>query len=369
MQKTYTLPTERINILDVLRGWGIIGVVFMNITFYAEIFNETIVYPTFSTIVNYIFTIKSWTLLFVLFGYGIGESISRLNGKKVITHFLRKFGSLALISVFSILIFPNEILTDYVLIGFILLIFRNLTRRSFVIIISVLVFIIIPILHLLIQRYNIGSFELFTKILEEISTSDNFSTVIYANLKGFHRGNLLDLSYLIIVHTVMFAMGLIGLSLQKIDFFRRIIYFLPTIKRCLIYSFFIAMALLIYREVFTDFSKKIAVYYGSRYLLTFSMMTFFSTSIIILYESSYFMSFFRIISILGRISLTVYLSQNLLMLLIFTNAGLGLGKYLTFEYSMILGLLLLFLQYFLGKYWLQKYQVGPIEYLWRKMTY
>ena len=71
----------------------------------------------------------------------------------------------------------------------------------------------------------------------------------------------------------------------------------------------------------------------------------------------------------GRMALTNYLMQSLLCLFIFTGAGLGLvGQLGRAElYLVVIGIWILQLAY--SPWWLARYYYGPVEWLWRMLTY
>ena len=71
----------------------------------------------------------------------------------------------------------------------------------------------------------------------------------------------------------------------------------------------------------------------------------------------------------GRMALTNYLMQSLLCMLVFTGAGLGwVGQLQLWQvYGIVLPIWLL--QLWLSPWWLKRYYFGPIEWLWRALTY
>ena len=68
-------------------------------------------------------------------------------------------------------------------------------------------------------------------------------------------------------------------------------------------------------------------------------------------------------------ALTCYLSQSVIGILLFYGLGLGLGTtfgLVTIE-AMALGVF--FLQMALCRLWLSYFRFGPLEWLWRMLTY
>jgi uncharacterized protein len=71
----------------------------------------------------------------------------------------------------------------------------------------------------------------------------------------------------------------------------------------------------------------------------------------------------------GRMGLTTYLMQTVFGVLVFLGYGLGLMGKLGMAASVGLGLVFFALQIFLANAWLRRFHYGPVEWLWRSLTY
>ena len=71
----------------------------------------------------------------------------------------------------------------------------------------------------------------------------------------------------------------------------------------------------------------------------------------------------------GRMALTNYLMHSLFGLLIFSGAGLGLIGALSFAELYLVVLLIWVFQLVLSPWWLKRFYFGPVEWLWRSLTY
>jgi uncharacterized protein len=71
----------------------------------------------------------------------------------------------------------------------------------------------------------------------------------------------------------------------------------------------------------------------------------------------------------GRMGLTVYLMQTFFGTMIFFSYGLGLVYELGSFYSLLLGLLIFILQIVIARLWFRYFAYGPVEWLWRNLTY
>jgi uncharacterized protein len=74
------------------------------------------------------------------------------------------------------------------------------------------------------------------------------------------------------------------------------------------------------------------------------------------------------IKYVGKMSLTTYLMQSLIMTLLFGNWGLGMFQKLDFWLVFLIGIVIWLFQVRLAEYWITKYQQGPLERLMAKLT-
>jgi len=67
--------------------------------------------------------------------------------------------------------------------------------------------------------------------------------------------------------------------------------------------------------------------------------------------------------------LTAYLIQTVIATFIFYGIGLGLFGYVNRLYQMLIMILIWIVLLKLCPIWLRKYQYGPVEWIWRMLTY
>jgi uncharacterized protein len=72
---------------------------------------------------------------------------------------------------------------------------------------------------------------------------------------------------------------------------------------------------------------------------------------------------------MGRMGLTSYLSQSVFGIWLFYGIGLGLIGRIGLASGIALGLAFYVLQVFLSRWWLQRFSMGPVEWLWRTATW
>lgn len=71
----------------------------------------------------------------------------------------------------------------------------------------------------------------------------------------------------------------------------------------------------------------------------------------------------------GRMGLTNYILQTIPHILLFQNFGLGLTGKIGCFYRLLLAIPVFILIYFLSRWWLKNFSIGPAEWLWRSLTY
>ena len=132
---------ERIEFVDILRGFALIGVLFMNMNAYsgheftlAQIpggVNRIVVF-----LLQFFLQAKFYSLFSFLFGWGMATQFARAvnRGSKFIPYYLRRNLLLLLIGfIHAILIWSGDILVIYAALSFLLLLFRKCKPKTILI--------------------------------------------------------------------------------------------------------------------------------------------------------------------------------------------------------------------------------------------
>jgi uncharacterized protein len=77
----------------------------------------------------------------------------------------------------------------------------------------------------------------------------------------------------------------------------------------------------------------------------------------------------RLLAPYGRMSLTCYVTQGLVGVPLFYGFGLGLYRFMGPFYSVLFGAAFVAVQCTFAHFWLQRFQYGPLEWLWRALTF
>lgn len=92
-------------------------------------------------------------------------------------------------------------------------------------------------------------------------------------------------------------------------------------------------------------------------------------SFVLLYQRERFSRSVSNLRFYGRMSLTNYVSQSLIGAIIFFPFGMHLAPYTGYTLSLIIGMLVFWMQVRLSKWWLGKHKQGPLEAMWHKWTW
>src|ERR1700683_311076 len=199
METTIISPVgqnKRIVIVDVLRGWALLGVVLMNDTaifFFSgskpnpDAFHNFLI--KFSTAV---FDSKSWTMLSFLFGYGFAVLMDNVASKGINTvrFFLGRMFWLLVIAFIDSAIWYGDILKDYAVLGMLLLLFRNVSAKT-AFYISLALLLVNPPLTAFILSFKIHGFALASPYFP-LYHSPNLFDVLKSGLICTYRFEILS---------------------------------------------------------------------------------------------------------------------------------------------------------------------------------
>jgi uncharacterized protein len=109
-----------------------------------------------------------------------------------------------------------------------------------------------------------------------------------------------------------------------------------------------------WRPTETQIAKEVAAYLGL---------------IVLMVKRQWFPGLQRGLAAMGRMALTNYLGQTFICTTLFYGHGLGWFGRVERWQQLALALLILVLQMAISFVWLQRWRFGPLEWLWRSLTY
>ncbi|MEO8533832.1 MAG: DUF418 domain-containing protein [Flavobacterium sp.] len=367
---------KRTAIVDILRGWALLGVAIGNYVDFLYIgvphkINNSILSEILQYLNRYFFAAKSWTLLTLLFGYGFAILINNVaaKGKNPLTFFSWRMILLFVLAFINSSFWLGDILKDYAFLGLVLLLFYKSSAKTLSIICAIL-FLSIPFVMAFVNTFTVEH--------PEIATNPEY-------LKLYHSGNWLDFfrfnllasfyeqiiipGYAITAHIVMLACMLFGVLLQKLNFFERLGEMKKLLKYVMLISLVCAVAIGIGFYIAVSNKAGFLKIFHPLYWLVLSTMIFIATGICLLYNAGKLKTIFSYFSAGGKMTLTNYITQNILAAFIFSGIGLGIGDTMPYWFYFSLAIFIFIIQLFISKWWLSKYNYGPIEWLWRSASY
>jgi uncharacterized protein len=366
---------QRLIIVDILRGWALFGVVLMNYyDFFTlgrnwETFKPDTVTSALMYIVSIVFAAKSWTMLSVLFGYGFAVLMNNVKekGHNPYGFFAGRMFWLLVLAFINSALFFGDILKDYAVLGFVMLLFyRSSAKTTFII--SIVLLLALPAIAGYIGGLKDTGWSQMEKQFP-LYHSNNLLDVLLFGLKGTYFAQIISKPYLYTVHVAMFICFLWGFSLYKINFFNDFTGKTKQVKK----AFWICLSIAIFLTLFFMIDDKLRLgflkYYRLRYWLILATMLTIGSGLCWLFLSDKLKSLFASLAIFGKMTLTNYMTQNLIGLLVFSGFGLGYWNTKPIWFYLLLAIFIYITQVYFSKWWLSKYNYGPIEWIWRQLSY
>jgi len=405
MQQSIAEPVqaqERIEILDVIRGFALLGILIANMAafsspaLYFEVigknmwtgFGDTIT----SSFISLFIQGKFYFMFSFLFGLGFAIFYERAKAKSTrpILLFYRRLFILLLIGlVHAFFIWSGDILVAYALLGFLLPLFFNRKPKTLLIWAATLfcVFILLTALLIgLIALLNTVKAGTTADITQSVVT--DMESRVESSLHAYGQGTFAEimtqrtsdtffaLSQMLYAGLfTMFPLFLLGLYVGKKAILQNIEANLPLIKTTWKWSLVIGLPMSIVQFICTKlmaadlFSVYSVIHTVTAILGGVGLCLFFMTSIVLLCQDKKWSLKLKPLASMGRMSLSNYLFQSIVCTTIFYSYGLGLYGKVGPALGFVLTIVILTLQIFISTYWLKRYQFGPMEWVWRCLTY
>ncbi|MCG7409767.1 DUF418 domain-containing protein [Paenibacillus sp. ACRRX] len=361
-------PSQRIDALDIIRGFAIFGIFFVNVPdMIGNGVNFATSYTGADAMVRLLYDMfiqtKFYTIFSFLFGLGFYlfmQSAAR-RALPVYRLFTRRLLLLLLIGIAHyVLLWQGDILHAYGLFGFLLLLFYKRSAKTILTwsITLLSLYALLIVLLGLAASYTDASGDtigLFPHV------PDMRMRINHLFSNGFENLSLLVFEVL--------GLFLLGLYAGKKRWFERLHLYQGAIKRLQWIS--AGFTLLLFIPMVVYYASH-PIYntlqnYGYTHLTGKTLAVFYVCTLLRLIHR--FGSYrFQSLAAVGRMALTNYLTQTLLTMgllrLLWNDAGtapLWMGT--------IYVVIILIIQTFCSKLWLRFYQMGPVEWIWRAGTY
>jgi uncharacterized protein len=365
-------PGPRTAIVDILRGWALLGVVLVNFAiFYSfnriqRIPSDDILSQIAKGVVQVVFQGKGWPALALLFGYGFSAWLEKMHARGVnpVPGFVRRMLLLFVFGVLNCALYYGDVLKDYALVGLVVLLFHRIPPRA-ALALGVGCLLTFPALVALLRALA------FTNPIPPPDIALYQSHDLWQVLRfGLQSGANIGLSVTKYAdwNLVMLGCALLGVYLQRVRLLEDLDRNLPWIRR--IFRFSLAFAIL--TAALRAGASALGLHPDDFYDLSFwpmlGQMAFFMAGICWLHARGRLRALAAGLQAVGRMTLTNYFLQNLVALLVFSGAGLGLLWRIPYSLHVAIALALFGVQIWFSRWWLARYPTGPVEWLWRTLS-
>ncbi len=394
---------KRIELIDALRGFAIFGILMVNMPLMFKPAVEMIMFPTLgegtvevlsNSFIYFFFNSKFFVLFSLLFGLGFYIFLHKDGepNKGVLKLFRKRLFWLLVIGVLHVsLLWEGDILIYYALLGFILLLFRKSSIKK--ITIWIFIFLLIPIVFVglislvpamlqsnpeALAAFNEGSEQqiLATKDLlsraYEVYTTGTYGEKIGMNWEQW----LVFLPGIFIFYPTCMAMFLLGLIIGKKSWISNHREHLPFYRK--VFRISLPVGILFNLLLVWSIDNMSPATLDSWALINtiagiiggISLMCTYVSGLVLLYEKGIIPRLTSWLSAAGRMALTNYIGHSLIAFILFRSSlSLGLFGKIEIWHGIGITVLIIVFQVIFSKWWLKKYRFGPLEWLWRTMTY
>ena len=321
---------RRIDLLDYLRGFALVGILLVNIvSLLAADTPAAHSIDAFYWRFLYLFVEgRFYTIFTFLFGVGFYIFMTRAQAKQKNGYvlFLRRLLVLLFVGLIHMKFHPGEALTLYAIAGFILLPFYKVDRVvnllfgfAMLLILSLFAAKIFMILPLMLIGIAAGQYHVFERISHHMKK-------------------------VAVVTSLLFILCVAGL----------------------LYQFHFAPSRLLAQAADGTF-KDAQQFFSIGITVGPVVSAFYVGSMILLLQFPVFQTLFTPLKSYGRMAFTNYLFQTAFILL--AGKGLNLSHNLTYVQSLYVCIVIYLIQFIFSTIWLHFFHYGPLEWVWRALTY
>jgi len=388
--------TNRIQSLDLLRGIAILGILIMNIQSFAmpsSAYNNPLAFGDLSGfnkitwILSHLFADQKFMSIFsILFGAGIvlfTEKKELLTGSSVKLYYTRNLILLLIGLLHAHLIWYGDILVAYALCSFLVYPFRKLSPKK-LLITGLLILSVPSFLNGFFQfslPYMPAS-ELQDLRLDWAPTNELIEQEITAFTGSISSQIKINSQQALFLETFVFLIQFLwragGLMLVGMALFRWGVLSAERSRsfylKSAFYSLIIGFPIVIY-GIYMNFTMnwdfQYSMFTGSQFNYWGSLFVAYGyiSLIMVFAQSDNYYTMKKRLASIGQMALTNYILHSFIGVLIFFGIGFGFfGKIDRSLQILIVGIIWIF-QYLTSEKWLNSYRFGPLEWVWRSLTY
>jgi uncharacterized protein len=395
---------ERIQLLDVLRGFALFGVLVANLVWLVTSENvsreQMAALPTAATdqaaryLVNFFIDGKFYTLFSFLFGLGFSIQMARAaeRGDATRTYLRRLTVLLAIGFAHAFLLWYGDILNIYALLGYLLFFCRGLSSRTLFILSALLILLPETLIRVLPQLAGGPERSAATQAVEDaaeeaerkalkahrfqVYTHGTYGQVVAEHVAFFFSNWLFQLYF----NCAVFGKFLLGLVAGRLRLFHDPEQHLPLFRRLLLWGLVVGVLGNTIEVAHGWLEDNDILHHTSPVILAtvwiadfgfVGLAAFYAAAIVLLLRNPRWRARLMLLAPLGRMALTNYLTHSLIYAFLFYGYGIGLGLLgkVGATACLLLGILIYTMQILFSRWWLSRFAFGPMEWLWRSLTY
>ncbi len=394
---------ERIQIVDILRGFALFGILLVNMVLFSYPF-QSILFPPASDmpwydraatwLIHFLAEGKFYALFSLLFGLGMILLMERIEarGRRFVPFYMRRLLALLLIGlVHAFLIWPGDILIFYALLGFPLLLFRKARPRT--LLIWAVLLIAVPLIFIAAATGLVALGGMTPEGAQQIeqsfaATKAGYLADVARSYEVYANGNFLEITAqraydymsmglvsLLALGFNILAMFLVGVWFGKRRIFNDLDAHRPFFRKLLAWGLTVG---LIGNAIYATLIMDIPRYDASIQLLIATvaqgigaplLMLAYVAAICLLALRPAWGRRLQVLAPLGQMALTNYLLESILCTLIFYGYGLALFGQVGAAWGIVLTVVIYLLLIPFSHWWMRRFLYGPAEWLWRSLTY
>ncbi|MAV14018.1 MAG: hypothetical protein CMC28_03725 [Flavobacteriaceae bacterium] len=385
--------THRIDSLDLLRGFAVLGILIMNITSFSQVniayMNPTIGaglegYNQYFHAFNYIFADTRFMSIFsILFGAGVVlfTNNAEAKGKRVgALHYKRMFWLLLFGLLHAYFIWEGDILVAYAICGCLIYLLRKKTIRA-LLIMSIILFIV-PLTFNLMTYYGMtveeleSTFAFFYPSSEEIAREVKIMQGSFLEQMPIRLENAIEFQTLVFMIETFWrttSLMLLGMILYRkgiLSANKSISYY----SKMILVGFGIGLIISLIglnQSYDSGWPGPYVMSIGANYKLISGVFIAIGYIGFVMwcFKKGVFKKLQNRLQAAGRMAFTNYIGMSVICSLIFNGNGLALYGTLDRLQQFLVVVAIWVLILIVSPLVLRKYRYGPLEWLWRKLTY
>jgi len=392
-------PSERIPVLDVLRGFALMGILIMNMPGFSysgwheadgSHYWPSALDQLAEQVRDALFSGKFNSLFSLLFGLGFTIQFARMQQADPVNAnrmYLRRLTVLLVLGVLHAAVFwYGDVLHVYAVLGIVLLFaLRHVSDRGLLALMAGC--LLYSVLANLARVVFIGPDFVAARVAEALAVATRMDASFgsgsfwdaareNARLVAHDYGSLYDLWGTFGWYVSMTLTMLIGVLAGRRRWAQRIPELMPQVRRlgwlCLAVGLTLSCAAIVIWELNRTPGPTLLKTLASLFYNVSrpALMLFYVMAIVQLFHRPGWAGLFRPLAVAGRMPLTNYLMQTALCTMLFNAWGFGLWGQIGPAAGLLLSLALFFgIQVPWSLWWLRRHERGPLEALWSRLTY